>query len=46
MSDAVLSPVAPVVEEIDPALTELHGRWAGLQGWRGEETGLYMVYHS
>lgn len=26
--------------------TELHGWWMGLQASRGEETGLYTIYHS
>ena len=44
--DAALSPVATVVRETDPVLTELCGGWVGFQGLREEEAALYTVYHS
>ena len=44
MPDAVLSTVATMVKETEPVHTELCGGWMGLQGSRGEETDLFMVY--
>lgn len=46
MPDAALSPVAIVVKQTDPVLTELCGGWIGFQGLREEEAALYTVYHS
>lgn len=46
MPDAALGPVATVVKETDPVLTELCSGWLGFQGLRGKEAALYMVYHN
>lgn len=46
MPGAALSPVAIVVKQTDPVLTELCGGWRGFQGLSEEEAALYTVYHS